>query len=131
MKSTTCEALDEYGKVPKTVPLDFTRDDITWVASKLSGAAGALGAEVIELRNWILCFGCASEELMVVVARLADLMPPPPPTPNPPLVAYCALMACRLVSLHKRPGVRPVGIGERSWVPGKDDVCKSAAVCRP
>ena len=30
----------------------------------------------------------------------------------PPWAAYCALMACPLVALDKRPGVRPVGIGE-------------------
>ena len=65
--------------MPKTVPLDFTRDDITWVASKLSGAAGALGAEEIELRNWLLHFGCASEELRVVVVRLVYWMANPPP----------------------------------------------------
>ena len=56
----------------ETVPLDFTEDDVSWVASKLSGAAGALGAEAIDLHNWLLCFGCASEELRVVVASLAD-----------------------------------------------------------
>ena len=56
------------------VPLKFTEDDITWVASKLSGEAGALGAEVIELQNWLLCSGCASEKLRVVVASVADRM---------------------------------------------------------
>ena len=75
----TCVAFEGYEDVPETVPLDFTEDDVTWVASKLSGAAGALGAEAIELRNWLLCFGCASEELRVVVSRLADWMAPPPP----------------------------------------------------
>ena len=53
-------ALEEYEDVPEAVPLDFTEDDVTWVASKLSGAAGALGAEAMELRNWLLRFGCAS-----------------------------------------------------------------------
>ena len=33
----------------------------------------------------------------------------PPPTP---WSAYCALIACCLVALDKRLGVRPVGIGE-------------------
>ena len=60
--------------MPETVPLDFLEDNIMWVASKFSGAAGALGAEAIELRNWILCFGCASEEFRFVVVNLSDCM---------------------------------------------------------
>ena len=31
---------------------------------------------------------------------------------EPPWAAYCALIACRLVALDKRPGVLPMGIGE-------------------
>ena len=54
-------AFEEYEDVPETVALDFTENDVTQVASKLSGAAGALGAEAIEIRNWLLRFGCASE----------------------------------------------------------------------
>ena len=52
-----CAAFEEYGEVPETVPLDFTEYEVTWVASKLSGAAGALGAEAIEVRNWLFRFG--------------------------------------------------------------------------
>ena len=78
----TCAAFEEYEDVPETVPLDFTEDNATCVASKLSGAAGALGAEAMEMRNWLLRFGCASEELRVVVARLSDWMAnTPPPRP--------------------------------------------------
>ena len=69
----------------ETVPLDFMEDDVTWVASKLSGAAGALGAEAIELCNWLLCFGCSSEELRVVVARLDDQVANPHLFPLVPL----------------------------------------------
>ena len=107
VENPTCEAFEVYEGVPKTVPLDFTEYDVTWVASKISGAAGALGAGAMELRNWLLCFGCASEELRVVVASLADWMS----NSSPPWTAHRALMACRLVALDKRPGVRPVGIG--------------------
>ena len=74
LESPTCAAFEEYEDVPETVPLDFTENDVTWVASKLSGAAGVLGAEAMELRNWLLCFGCAPEEFRVVVASLADWM---------------------------------------------------------
>ena len=59
-KNPVCTAFEEYGEVPETVPLDFMEDDVTWVASKLFGGAGALGAEAIEMRNWILRFGCLS-----------------------------------------------------------------------
>ena len=56
-KNPACASFKEYGEVPETVLLDFMEDDVTWVASELSGAAGALGAEAIELRNWLLRFG--------------------------------------------------------------------------
>ena len=108
VESHACAAFKEYGEVPETVPLNFTEDDVTWVASNLSGAVGGLGAEAIGMRNWLLCFRCALKELRVVFASLADLMA----NFFPPWAAYCALMACRLVALDKRPGVRPVGIGE-------------------
>ena len=60
--------------MPETVPLDFTEDDVMWVASKLFGEIGVLGEEAIEVRNWIICFGCALEELRVVFDRLDDWM---------------------------------------------------------
>ena len=57
----TWAAVEEYEQAVETVPLKFTEDNIMWVASKLSGTAGALGAEAVELRNWLLRFECASE----------------------------------------------------------------------
>ena len=56
VENPTCTAFEDYGEVPKTVPLKFTEDDTTWVTSKFSGAAGVLGAEAIEMRNWLLRF---------------------------------------------------------------------------
>ena len=87
MENPTCTAFEVYEDVPKTAPLDFTEDDVTWVASKLSGAAGALRAEAMELRNWILRFGCPSEDLRVIVASLADWMANSSPPPGP-LIAH-------------------------------------------
>ena len=74
MENTACAAFEEYEEVTETVPLKFMEDDVMWVTSKLSGGAGTLGAEAIDLHNWILCFGCALEDLRVFVARLAEWM---------------------------------------------------------
>ena len=54
VEKPTCAAFEEYEDVPKTASLEFTEDDVTWVTSKLSGAAGVMGAEAMELRNWLL-----------------------------------------------------------------------------
>ena len=72
VENPVCAVFEQYGEVPETVPLDFTEDDVMWVASKLSGDVAMLGAEAIELRNWLLCFGCVLEELRFVVVRLAE-----------------------------------------------------------
>ena len=103
VENSVCAFFEEYEDVSETVPLDFTADDVTWVASKLSGAAGALGAEAMELRNWLLRFGCASEEFRVIVASLEDWIA----NSSPPWAAYRALMECRLVALDKRLGCAP------------------------
>ena len=88
VENRTCAAFEKYGEVTETVPLDFTEDDVTWVASKLSSAEGALGEEAIELRNWLFCFRCVSEELRVVLARLADWMANPPAPPPGQHIAH-------------------------------------------
>ena len=109
VENPACAAFGDYEDVPKTVSLDLTEDDVTWVASKLSGAAGALGSEAVELRNCILRFDCALEKLRFFVARLVDWMT----NSSLPWAAYRALMACRLVAIDKRPVVCPVEIGEK------------------
>ena len=74
VENHTFASFKEYEDVPKTIPLDFMEDDVMWVASKISGAAGALVSEAMDLRNWLLRLGCASDELRVVVASLVDWM---------------------------------------------------------
>ena len=56
------------------VTLDFSEDELIWVASKLLVTAESLGAEAIELINWLVCFRCSSEELRVVIANLSGWM---------------------------------------------------------
>ena len=83
-------------------------DVVIWVVLNLSGEAAALGAE-LKLKNWFLMFVCDSKELWVEVAGISDS------PSSPPWEAYRDFMACRLVALGKRPGVRPVGIGKTLW----------------
>ena len=42
MENPTCAAFEEYGEMPETVPLDFTEEEVTWVETNISGAAGTL-----------------------------------------------------------------------------------------
>ena len=61
--------------------LDLWESNVMWVASNFSGAAGFLGAEAIELSNWLLNFRCALEEFIFVVSNLdewIDNFSPPP-----------------------------------------------------
>ena len=90
------------------VLLDFSEIDVTWLASKLSGAAVSLGAEALEMKNWIIQFGCDSEELREFIADQVDWLSNSPH----PWASYRSLVECRIVAHDNLPGVIPVGIGE-------------------
>ena len=79
-----------------------------WVASKLSCTVGVMGYKAVELKNWLLCFGCSPEEFIVFVVNLDGWMA----NSSPPWSAYHYLMACPLIALDKSMGVLPIGIGE-------------------
>ena len=51
-----CSSFERYEEVLETAPLDFLEEVITWVVSKISGALGALGAEALKLKDWLLRF---------------------------------------------------------------------------
>ena len=57
-----------------TLPLKFFKDDITWLVLKISGAAVSLGAEALKFNNWLLRFGCTSDELQVEVVGITDFL---------------------------------------------------------
>ena len=65
VENSTCAAFEDYKEVLETVPLDLSEDNVTWVSSKLSGCA-------IEMINWLLRFGCVSEEFRVIFLNIAD-----------------------------------------------------------
>ena len=44
MDNPTYAAFEGYEEVPEMVPLELSEEDFPWVSSKLSGAAGDLGA---------------------------------------------------------------------------------------
>ena len=42
VEKPACAAFQNYGEMMETLPLNFREDNATWVASKISGATGAL-----------------------------------------------------------------------------------------
>ena len=71
------------------------------MASNLSGDAGALGAEAIELRNWLLRFACEKEEFRVVVANLADWMANTSPPPGCLPLVFAHVVLIKTLGTHK------------------------------
>lgn len=79
-------------------------------AKQLSGAAGPSGLDSDGLKRMICSkqFSSASSSLCEAIAAMARKLCSKVTDPNH-LKAY---VACRLLPLDKKPGVRPVGIGE-------------------
>ena len=73
MENPTCAAFEEYEELPELVLHDFSENNITWVASKLSGAAGAL-----VIGSFALNVYRRSLELSSTICLTVWLTPPPP-----------------------------------------------------
>ena len=82
-------AFEHYSSVPEPVGLTITEIDVATVAARLSGAAGPSGTDSVDLRNWLLCFGTASERLRQELARFTKWLA----NSSPSWAAYRALMA--------------------------------------
>lgn len=102
------EELDDYEVVPDMLELDITADTVTEVVAKLSGTGGPGGVDSIALQQWLLKYGVQNHGLREAVVEFTRWMA----NDTSPWVAIRALMANRLMTLNKCPGVRPVGIGE-------------------
>lgn len=77
-------------------------------ALKMKGAAGPSGVDAHKWRRLCTCFKDASRDLCASLASVARRLCSS--YVNPSLVA--PLLACRLIALDKRPGIRPIGIGD-------------------
>ena len=96
--------------LPEFLDLNITDKNVSFVGSKMSGAAGLSGFDTYNLRLALLRFGRESTELRKAVAIFVNWLS----NEFPPWAAYRALMSCCLVALDKMPGVCPLGIGE-TW----------------
>ena len=99
---------DDYNYCWVTTPHTSSGWAIMDVAKKLSGAAGPGGVDALQLQSWVLRHGTASENLRNELALWSEWLS----NESPPYAAYRALNAKRAVALDKKPGVRPLGIGE-------------------
>ena len=56
-------SFEDYKHGSDIIPLDILEEDIQWVSSKLSGAAGPSLTDKLAFQIWMLCFGLASASL--------------------------------------------------------------------
>ena len=75
---------------------------------QISGSAGPSGLDALAWRHLCTAFGDASNDFCVAISAFAHRISTSYVN-SKYLSAYCA---CRLIPLDKRPGVRPIGVGE-------------------
>jgi len=99
------------GPVEIAEPVIFEPIDAAFVratALQLSGAAGVSGLDAEAWKRACCSFSGASTSLCTAIARTAKILA----TKHVPAQTMTALLAGRLIPLDKKPGVRPIGIGE-------------------
>ena len=108
----------EYGSVLKgpeikVEPIIFSNIDGKLIQASAKRTAGAAGPSGLDSDGWkrMLCskqFGKKTDELCDAIASMAQRLCTSYIDP----VLLQPYVACRLIPLDKKPGVRPVGIGE-------------------
>ena len=86
----------------------ITGNLIREAATKIQGSAGPSGVDAYLWRRFCLSFKTASTELCNALAGVARRLCTSAVAPE----SLSAFVACRLISLDKNPGIRPIGIGE-------------------
>ena len=107
---TTLSPLDlpVHPTVPVGPKLLVTPGTVADVAQQLKGTTGLGGTDGPTLKGWFLCHKGVSKTLCKAVARLTKWLS----NDIRPWEAIRALMSNRLIALDKKPGVRPIGIGQ-------------------
>ena len=100
--------VDTTSAYPAVEDIVITSAQIEKTARKLRGSTGPSGADSDHWKSVLLRFGSRSEMLRDCIATLACKMG----NEVLPWKKLRALMSCRLIALDKRPGIRPIGIGE-------------------
>lgn len=99
---------DDLQGVPSLLPVQITADVVEKVAHKLHGGGGPSGVKADQWTDFLLRYGRSSHQLREAVAALGNKLA----NEDVPWERIRGLMASRLVALDKRPGVRPIGVGE-------------------
>ena len=105
-------------------------------AIRAKGGSGLTGLDTDGWRRIIVlsCFGTATSDLRKAIAELVKKLCITNILNNNECASLESLVACRLISLNKNPGLRPIGVGEVFWrISGKvvmmidkQDVMKTA-----
>ena len=91
-----------------TMSLYFTDKDVAKAAKGLGGCAGPAGIGGLVLRGWVLRKGVPFKKLRIELAKWAELMS----NGSPPFTLYRAMNHNRVLPADKKPGVRPLIVGE-------------------
>ena len=105
---TSCIILSDIEDPHPIIFESLDADSIRSAALKIKGAAGPSRLDAHAWRRLCTCFKGASRDLCASLASVARRIYSS--YVNPTLIA--PLLASRLITLNKNPGVRPIGIGD-------------------
>ena len=107
-QSPSLSTLLKCDTLPPRLDVEATGAQIHYAASRIQGSAGPSGTDAHHWQDVLLRFGahsdCLRDSVAALVRRLSNTITP--------WDDIRALVACRLIALDKKPGIRPIGIGE-------------------